>query len=350
LSDDAKRITMSGREDIQQRDEQIVAAVDKDAFRAMFYLFAGKPDSKHQAFREKVTVSPADIVELNEAINEKFRHHSISQVITTISLSLDKNKSLDFGTWAEFVSEGWRQPENVRDLTIKWDFLIKLDAYAQPQRHTLTVNFTGAINPAAMLRVVVDAVEAPQELDMSKMFGGCMARVDFISHSLADELLAIVGRWHAALSKPITSGSLLEKCERNDMLIARVVQHSIPAAAAVVSYYSLWHVAERHVLASVMTVGATRDFFLWLLGVIVGLWVAVAIGKKLAQRTYRSITSYGAHHPFAFTRGDQKHAAELAMRNKRSAGRFLWTLTYAIGINVIAGLLVLGLVANTKNG
>lgn len=344
MNDNNKRITMGGRRDLQERDEQIVAAVDKDAFRAMFYLFAGKPDSKHQAFRGKVTIAPQNIVELNDAIQEKFRHHSISQVITTVSLSLEKNKSLDFGTWAEFIAQDWRQPEAVRDLTVKWDFLIKLDAYAQPQRHTLTVNFAGGMNPAAMLRIVVDSVDAPQELDMSKMFGGCMARVDFISHSLADELLAIVGRWHEALPKPVTAGSLLEKCERNDELIAEVVNYSVPLAAAVVAFFALHYVANHHTLTAALTIVAMRDFCLWLLGVVVGFWAAAGLGKSMAKRTYRAITDYGTYHPFAFTRGDQQQVTQFQERNKRSAGKFLWSLIHAITLHVIAGLIVVWLV------
>lgn len=343
MSNANPRITMDGRRDIQERDEQIVASVDKDAFRAMFYLFAGKPDSKHQAFRGKVTLKPNDLVELNDAIHEKFRHHSITQVITTVSLSLEKNKSLDFGTWAEFVAQDWRQPEAVRDVTIKWDFLIKLEAYAQPQRHTLTVNFSGGMNPAAMLRIVVDAVDAPQDVDMSKMFGGCMARVDFISHSLADELLAIVGRWHAALPKPPSAGSILEKCERNDERIAHAIKYTVPMAAALVAFFALEYVAGRHPSASPVTVAALRDFCIWMLGAVVSLWIAVALGKGLAGRTYRAITNYGAHHPFGFTRGDQQQATEMEARNKKSAMKFAWSLAHALSIHVCAALIVIWL-------
>lgn len=344
MSEDGRAVEANERKDLVDRDDQIVASVDKDAFRAMFYLFAGKPDSKHQTFKGKVTVSPADLIDINQRIHEKFRLHSISQVITTVSMSLDKNQTLDFGTWAEFASHDWRDTAAVKDLTIRWDFLIKLDSYAQPQRHTLTVNFAGAMNPATMLRVVVDAVDSPQELDMSKMFGGCVARVDFISHGLADELLALVGKWHALLPSSVSAGTILEKCEKNDRAIAAVIHQSIPLTAAVLAYFGLQYLAKTYDLSSQVTVGVMRDFCLWILGTFVLLWAAFQVGEFVAQRAYRAITHYGAHHTFRFTNGDAQLVKELTEKNKKSAVRFCYSVGHAVALHVIAGLIVFYLV------
>ena len=93
---DQKKIEISNHNEIVQRDDQIVAAIDKDAFRAMFYLFAGKPDSKHESFSGKVTISPGDIIDLNKAIYEKFKLHNITQIITTVSMSVENNQNLRF--------------------------------------------------------------------------------------------------------------------------------------------------------------------------------------------------------------------------------------------------------------
>ena len=327
--------------DLIERDHQIVAAVDKDAFRAMFYLFAGKPDSKHQSFPGKVTLSPSDLIDVNERVHDKFKLHNITQVITTVSLSLDHNQTLDFGTWAEFISHDWRDPAAVRDLTIRWDFLIKLDSYAQPQRHTLTVNFSAGMNPTSMLRIVVDAVDAPQDIDMSKMFGGCIAKVDFISHSLADELLALIGRWHSILPVNVASGTLLEKCEKNDELIAKIIHHSMPLTAAVVSYFLLQNFVGTLQPDSPLTVTIMKFFSLWTLGALMLIWGASGLGKFIASCTYRAITKYGAHHTFRFTNGDTVRAKALEVRNKKSATRFCCSIAQAVSLHVIAGIIVI---------
>lgn len=326
--------------EIIQRDDQIVAAVDKDAFRAMFYLFAGKPDSKHQSFPGKVTLSPDDLIDVNKRIQEKFKLHNITQVITTVSLTLDKNQTLDFGTWAEFISHDWRDPAAVKDLTIRWDFLIKLESYAQAQRHTLTVNFSAGMNPTSMLRIVVDAVDAPQEIDMSKMFGGCIAKVDFISHSLADELLALIGRWHSILPVNAVSGTILEKCEKNDGIIAKTIHHSIPFTAAILSYFILQNFVMRFDPDTPLTITIMKNFCLWILGSFVLLWGASGLGKFLATRAYRAITKYGAHHTFRFTNGDTVRAQELENKNKKSATRFCYSVVHAVILHVIAGIIV----------
>jgi hypothetical protein len=344
MSEDKNSIGSNGRSGLVERDDQIIAAVDKDAFRAMFYLFAGKPDSKHQTFKGKVTLSPADLVDVNTRIHDKFRLHSITSVITTVSMSLEKNQTLDFGTWAEFLSHDWRDPAAVKDLTIRWDFLIKLESYAQPQRHTLTVNFSGGMTPATMLRVVANAVDSPQDIDVSKMFGGCIARVDFISHGLADELLALIGKWHSLLPTSPSAGTIFEKCEKNDKRIAATIHHSVPMTAAVVAYFGLRYVGKSYDLNSVATVGVVQDFCLWILGTFVLLWASYQVGEFVAQRSYDAITRFGAHHTFRFTSGDNKLVKELAEKNKKSSIRFCWSIAHAIALHVVAGLIVFYLI------
>lgn len=340
MSDDEKDPEILDHGELIERDEKIVAAVDKDAFRAMFYLFAGKPDTKHQTYRGKVLLRPDDLVNLNDRVQEKFRLHNIDQVITTVSLSLDNNQSLDFGTWIEFMAHDWRDPAAVNSLTIRWDFLLKLRSYAQPQRHVLTVDFSSGLNPTAMLRIVLEAVDSPQELDMSKMFGGCIAKVDFISHALADELLALVGKWHSVLPKSVYTGSILEKCEKNDDLIATVIRRSVTIAAAIVGYFSLDYLTSTYDLSATITVAAMRDFCLWILGAIILLWASSGVGKFIGVRAYRSITNYGAYHVFRFTTGDERAAGKLVERNRKSAIRFFWAIGYALSLHVVAGLLI----------
>ena len=249
-------------------------------------------------------------------------------------------KTLDFGTWAEFVSHDWRDPSAVKELTIRWDFLIKIEAYAQPQRHTLTVNFKTGMNPAALLRIVLDAVNAPQEIDMSKMFSGCVARVDFISHALADELLALVGKWHSTLPKGESVGTFLEKCEKNDKLIANLIKYSLPISASVIVYFVLLYLSSFYQLNSILTVKIMRDFCLWIFGTFILLWAASKTGKFIANRTYQAITFYGAHHTFRFTSGDIELMKKLEEKNKKTASRFIFSICETVILHIFAGLIV----------
>lgn len=320
--------------------EQLVASIGKDAFRAMFYMFAGKPDSKHETFNGRVTLTPTVLIDLNSRIQSKFQIHNVEETITTVSLSLDNNQALDFGTWAEFVGHDWRDPAAVKDLTIRWDFMLRIASFAQAQRHTLNVTFAGNASPAAMLRVVLDATETPQELDLSKMFGGCIARVDFISHSLADELLALVGKWHATLPKSEAVGSIFERCEKNDRRIAFWVHHSFPVMCIVLAYFGLESVSSKYLPTSVLTVQVMSEFCLWFLLVTFLLFVANAFGKYIANRTFKAITNYGAHHTFQFTPGDSELRKKLIERNKNAAINFCIHLGQATFIHALSGLII----------
>ena len=62
-----------------QPDEAVVASVPKEAFKAMFYLFAGKPDSKVKMMNRRVTIAPDDLQDLNRKITDKLKLHNIDQ-------------------------------------------------------------------------------------------------------------------------------------------------------------------------------------------------------------------------------------------------------------------------------
>ena len=326
--------------------EQLVASIDKDAFRAMFYMFAGKPDSKHETFKGRVTLTPTALIDLNTRIQSKFQIHNVEETITTVSLSLDNSQALDFGTWPEFVEHDWRDPAALKDLTIRWDFMLRIASFAQAQRHTLNVTFAGNASPAAMLRVVLDSTETPQELDLSKMFGGCIARVDFISHSLADELLALVGKWHATLPKSEAVGTFFERCEKNDQRIAFWVHHSFMVLCVGVAYFGLEQISSKYAPTSALTVQVMSDFCLWFLAVTFLLLGANAFGKYIANRAFKAITNYGAHHTFQFTPGDDELRKKLIARNAKNATNFCIHIGQAIAVHALTSLITAYLVGN----
>jgi hypothetical protein len=52
------------------RDADVIATVPKEAFKAMFYLFAGKPDSKVKMMNRRVIIKFDDLQDLNVKIVE----------------------------------------------------------------------------------------------------------------------------------------------------------------------------------------------------------------------------------------------------------------------------------------
>src|SRR5688572_16467377 len=105
---------------------EIVARLPKESLKALFYLFAGKPDSVVKVFNKPVLIAPDDLAELNGRVQEKLQQHHIEAVIPSVSVRYDKNVIKEFGTWAEFESHRWTGPEVTEELAIRWDFMVKL--------------------------------------------------------------------------------------------------------------------------------------------------------------------------------------------------------------------------------
>ena len=102
---------------------EVVAAVPKEAFKAMFYLFAGKPDSEVKIFNRRVIITPDDLNDLNLKITDKLKLHSIDHSVSTAVIKFDKEKSIEFGTWAELESYDFKVPYVTKEISLRWDFI-----------------------------------------------------------------------------------------------------------------------------------------------------------------------------------------------------------------------------------
>lgn len=325
---------------IANKAQNVVATVDKDSFRSFFYLLAGKPDSKQQVFDRHVLISPSDVQELNTRIRAKLKLNSVDDPVSSISVQLSENQSLSFGTWAEFTSHDWKIGQFVRSISIKWDFLLDSDKYSVPQRHTLSVTITRGLNPAALLRQMLNSADSDVEVDPTQAMAGCIARVDFIYHILADELLSLVGKWHETLSESLSSKGVFRWCERNDRHIATAVTTSL---RFVYAGCFLWYV-EKFLAgfdqSAAISVSLVKHLTLIVVGGFLSLGVVTQVTKQLGQWTFDSITNYGKFHPFRFTVGDTRRAEEIANNDKKMVWLFLSHLLSAILLHVIAGLII----------
>lgn len=232
MSEENKPIT-SSKPQALQAPEKLVAAVPKEAFKAMFYLFAGRPDSKTKMFGRKIIVTPDEVYHLNEKIFDKLKLHQIDQVVASATLKLKKQEIIQFGAWAEFEAFNWRTSHVTEELCLRWDFLIKLDDFAAPQRHTLTVKITTSPNPRDFFQMMLS--HDPDDDDIDGKLGMCLARVDFISHRLADELIAVVADWNDALKQPESACGWFAKLEKVDRWIARAVHYSVPVLTTILA-------------------------------------------------------------------------------------------------------------------
>lgn len=323
---------------IVQQAEEMVAKIDKQAFKAMFYLFAGKPDSKQRSYEGKTLTAPEDICDLAGRVNKKFELHNIDTEVFSISVALEKKKTIDFSALAEFKNQDWRIPEAVQEITMRWDFLIRIASHVVPQRHTLTVRMARNSPGPQGMQIMIN--ELSQQISLMGMGDSCFAKIDFINHSLADELLALVGDWHAALRRPANHKGFLCRLEPIDRWVAHLVRVSLPMALGLCLYGYLWKVLPVASTPIVFTTEHARSTASFTIVAVVLFIVASAIGKNLGGRIYNAINSYGGHHPFEFTRGDDKTHSEIKEQDSTSLKQFSILVIVPLVINIIAGILL----------
>lgn len=320
------------------RAEAVVATVPKDAFKAMFYLFAGKPDSKVRLLKRKIVVKPEDIHHLNVLVQDKLKLHAIEQCVTSVVVKFDRESSIEFGTWAEFEQFDWKRPYKTRELTVRWDFLIKLDTYGVPQRHTLTVRLSSPPNPQDFLRVVISQ-DPDGDDDIDGKLTLCIARADFISHRLADELIDVVEEWNEALPQPPEVMDWFHSLEKYDSWIARAVHLTTPAVIAVLALVVFERLRHLWASSSGAALLALEYSMRWLLITLLVIYAGSRISHFLAGYCYRAVNEFGRFSIFRMTSGDANRCAELGKRNQRHKLRFFTSAGGALLLNIIGGIL-----------
>jgi len=322
--------------EVIKRPDKIVASVPKEAFKAMFYLFAGRPDSKTKLFRRKVSVTPDELYYINDMIAEKLKLHQIDQVVTTATIKFSRQEILQFGTWAEFRDFNWRIAHVTQEVSVRWDFMIKIDDYGVPQRHTLVMKLSGAPNPRDIFQMLMS--QDIDDDDIEGKLGMCVARVDFISHRLADELIDVIAKWNESLKESPSTGNWFVELDKYDTLIARSINFSIPIMFALVA-----------VLFAAMLIPATDDSLTaqiylnglrWLLISGLSLFVITRLSKYLAGKCYSAINEYGTFTPFQLTNGDRNLLEKHKKTNNSKIRAFAFNCGSAIILNILAGIAV----------
>lgn len=317
--------------------ESVVASIPKEAFKAMFYMFAGKPDSKVKMMNRHVTITPEDILDLNTKITDKLKLHNIDQSITTALIKFSKEESIEFGTWAEFKDYDFKIPYVTEEISLRWDFLIKLPVYAVAQRHTLTVRLSSKPNPKDVIQLIFSQ-DPDDDSDIETKLGLCMARVDFISHRLADELISVVVEWNNSLRQPVSACNWFCNLEKHGNLLARGIHYSLPIMFAVVSLFSLNTILPSQ--SNNVTVNDLANCSKWLLIAIIGLYISINYGKYLASKCFMALSNYGMFVPFQITRGDENRNLKNEKSNKKKIYSFFLNGGIALTLNVAAGIIL----------
>lgn len=324
----------------ETKSGQIIAALDNNDLKSIFHLLVGKPDSTQKMFKRRILVGVTSIKDLHERMHEKLANHRIEGLVATVDVSFEDKSSLEFGTWAEFDQHRWTGPKVTKEVRLRWEFLVAVDGYKVPQRHTVTVKLSPHLKPFDVMRAVFS--KDPSELDSIEIDSvPIVCRVDFVNHILSKELIAVVDEWVHGLPEPVVANSWFTWFEGNDELFCSVLRYSAPIVAGFAAFMSLGLVfPDPDNPGSPITLQDSLTLAHWALVSLIMLYIVDKGSKFISRKSYEAIQQYGSFKMFHLTNGDDISAQKLAERNTRQIRNFLVSSGFSLILNIVAGVIV----------
>lgn len=312
--------------------DSVTASLPRDQLRSMFYLFAGKPDSRIKVFEGALQLRPSDIVELNLCIVRKLRTHNIDASTTSVKIGYVGSEISEFGTWTEFEGHQWLEPERIEELVIKWDFLVNIQNYATPQRHTLLFRVSTDIKPGKFLQMISSG--NADDFDSEEMFSApAFCRVDFINAQISKELINVVHDWHKGRPSPKLIPSTYYSLKKKRQIIAELFDHWLMFSWALLLASAMYYCALKFYPGGTPSHIAAIATFL----AIYSLNPARLVARPMAAKIFSALGEIeGSRVVFDFTSGDKKYISELQQKNSAQGKKFLGSAAINIILNLSA--------------
>lgn len=313
----------------------IMAAVPKDHLRSLFYLFTGKPDSRIKVFSDPISIQKDDIVGLNTCITRKLAVHHIDAVVTTVKVSYEGSLLTEFGTWAEFTSHHWQEPECIEEVVVKWDFLVNIDNFKAPQRHTLLFRVSRDLKPAKLLQMM-GAGNSDEFDNLDLISAPAFCRVDFINAQISKELINEVSDWHKGRKTPQLIPDHWYWFKKRRQTIAEI--------------FDQWFILSWSLLLAAVLLRVSSYFYggnppisIACTAVFLSVYSLRPIGRishRLGGRIFKTLAEIeGSRVVFDFTSGDKKRISKLKNDNSRQGHSFMWTSIWNILLNIVAAII-----------
>jgi hypothetical protein len=312
------------------------AEIDRDSLKALFHILVGKPDSTIQVFFGPFELKVSDIANLNEEIIRKIRNHNVATVNSSAYLSSGDRLIREFGALQDLLDYPWGGPEETQSITLKWDFLINIESYKIPQRHSLSVRVGKTPDAKDTLRKLLsqsDEPDDPHDLAFAPMY----CRADFVSPILGKELLNIVKDWHKGLKRPMGVSPLLQKCRNHGRAITKAIEYTIPFSVGLCCVAAFRSLLSAYQVSDPVTVGVFEKAGLWFAASLASIYVATITARSLSSYCLAKLTEMRLRGvAFSLSNGDYNLNQNDIDSSNRNFRHFLISSGWALGINLLA--------------
>lgn len=260
-------------------------------------------------------------------------------MVCSASLLFEDKTTLEFGGWAEFEAFRWTTPKVTKELRLRWNFLLAVQGYELPQQHALIVKLCSDAKPIELLQAMLS--KHPAEDDGAHMnFAPTVVRVDFISHTIGQELISVVEQWNESLARPEARTGFFIDIDKHKEKIAAFIDYSTPVLFALASIGVLRKIYPSSEFSTPLTVGVGVGLMNWLICSLIAIYLSDKVSSLLAKSTYQAIDKYGMYSMFRMTNGDENRGQKIAKANKKQIRKFFVSTSFSFLLNVVSGILV----------
>lgn len=291
----------------------LATGISLEDFKSFYYLINAKPDRETKFYPTEKIVSKANIQEINDLIQEKLSLHNIITSQTTVTVTLNNDRTLDFGNWQQFLVESWHTSAVTKAIVVVWDFSILLNNYKFPQRHTVKLRIGSKLKPKDMFELMMNSDGEDQIIEA---FAHTICSVDFINPVIGSEIFLIIERWHNALPKNQFTSKIHKPLRKYSGIIERVIVFLVLISGATI----LYAVAKIFIDYN-WTELISQSFYLKMYGGLISsaiiLYGFYVFGKIWANKTLKYISNLKQTALFNFTNGDENSTLEMKKSNDK---------------------------------
>lgn len=279
---------------------------------ALLALMHGKNDSICRVFSKEIFVTREKLIQLNKMVIDKLSLHTVGDILTSIDVTMSDKEVLSFKSWPEFELKDFSfEHAATKSIFVQWDFMIKLERYKIPQRHTVSIRISTTPNPSDFFKVLLSG-GFDEEHDIELQTSTMLCKVDFINNTLAEELINVAAKWNDlcenAYSKKGILRLFLARFKNECANIGKI--STALTIAMIIAFAARWYIAKRSIVVD-------DEVLLYAIIFSIPLYVFInKISHNFGQMIFNKFGELMDTHIFGLSNGDKKELERIDHKSK----------------------------------